>query len=80
MARHRPTAWSRPSNSKGAPGHVSLDSLKLEERDGRTLLTGRSVFQSLEARDAMVASGMATGLTEGYERLDQVLANLVPVA
>lgn len=64
---------------EGAPGHVSLDSIKLEERDGRTFLTGRSVFQSIEARDAMVESGMETGLTEGYERLDDLLAHLVPV-
>ena len=64
---------------EGAPGHVSLDSLKLEERDGRTLVSVRSVFQSVEARDAMVQAGMEAGLTEGYERLDELLANLVPV-
>jgi uncharacterized protein YndB with AHSA1/START domain len=64
---------------EGAPGHVSLDSIKLDERDGRTFLTARSVFQSIEARDAMVESGMETGLTEGYDRLDVLLARLVPV-
>lgn len=61
---------------EGAPGHVSLDTLRLEERDGRTIARIDSVFQSVEARDAMVAGGMESGMTEGYERLDELLAQL----
>jgi uncharacterized protein YndB with AHSA1/START domain len=61
---------------EGAPGHVSLDSLKLEERDGRTIASGRSVFQSVEARDAMVESGMEGGMAEGYRRLDELLTRM----
>jgi uncharacterized protein YndB with AHSA1/START domain len=65
---------------EGAPGHVSLDSLTLEEKNGRTLARGRSVFQSVEDRDAMFQAGMADGTNEGYERLDELLARLaVPV-
>ena len=64
---------------EGAPGHVSLDSLTLEERDGKTLLRAHSVFQSVEARDAMVAAGMESGIQEGYERLDELIDRLVPV-
>jgi uncharacterized protein YndB with AHSA1/START domain len=64
---------------EGAPGHVSLDAITLEEHDGRTLLRGHSVFQSVEARDAMIEAGMEGGLTEGYERLDELIARLVPV-
>jgi uncharacterized protein YndB with AHSA1/START domain len=65
---------------EGAPGHVSLDSLRLEERDGRTVIHTHSVFQSVEARDAMVAAGMADGLREGFDRLEELLGRLVPVA
>jgi uncharacterized protein YndB with AHSA1/START domain len=65
---------------EGARGHVSLDSLILEEHDGRTVLHAHSVFQSVEARDAMVASGMEGGVNEGYQRLDELIARLVPVA
>jgi len=65
---------------EGAPGHVSLDSLTFEERDGRTTLRAHSVFQSVEARDAMVQSGMESGLNEGYERLDELIARLAPVS
>jgi len=64
---------------EGAPGHVSLDSVTFEERNGRTVLRGHSVFQSVEARDAMVQSGMERGLSEGYDRLDELVGTLVPV-
>jgi uncharacterized protein YndB with AHSA1/START domain len=64
---------------EGAPGHVSLDSLSLEERNGRTLLRAHSVFQSVEARDAMIESGMEGGINEGYARLDELIARMVPV-
>ena len=60
----------------GAPGHVSLDSLTFEERGGRTIARSHSVFQSVEDRDAMVAAGMETGINEGFERLDALLAKM----
>jgi uncharacterized protein YndB with AHSA1/START domain len=65
---------------EGAPGHVSLDSVVFEERDGGTLVRVRSVHQSVEARDAMVASGMESGVDEGYARLDELIGRLAPVA
>ena len=66
---------------EGAPGHVALDSIRFEERDGRTLSITHSVYQSVEARDAMVESGMEAGLTDGFSRLDELLASLkAPVA
>jgi uncharacterized protein YndB with AHSA1/START domain len=65
----------------GAPGHVSLETLRLEERDGRTVVRTHSVYQSVEARDAMAASGMAEGMNDGFMRLDELLASLAtPVA
>jgi uncharacterized protein YndB with AHSA1/START domain len=65
---------------EGAPGHVSLDQIKFEARNGRTVLHGHSVFQSVQARDAMVQSGMEGGLSEAYERLDELIPKLVPVS
>ena len=64
---------------EGAPGHVSLDSLVFEEHDGRTVVRSHTVFQSVQDRDAMVESGMESGMSEGYERLEELLARLVPV-
>jgi uncharacterized protein YndB with AHSA1/START domain len=56
------------------PGHVSLDTLIFESLDGgRTKVTTISVFQTPEDRDGMIKSGMEKGVTEGYERLDELL-------
>jgi uncharacterized protein YndB with AHSA1/START domain len=65
---------------EGAPGQVSLEKLILTETDGRTTAHTHSVYQSVEARNAMVESGMAEGMNEGYDRLDALLSRLVPVA
>ena len=64
---------------EGAPGHVSLDALTFEAEDGRTVVHTHSVYQSLEARDAMVAGGMADGMDDGYARLDELIGRLTPV-
>lgn len=61
---------------EGAPGHVSMDSLWFEEQDGRTTIRIRSVFQSVEDRDAMVAAGMADGVNQGYDRLEALIPTL----
>lgn len=62
---------------EGAPGNVSLDTVTFEEHDGGTTVRSNSVFQSVEARDAMVESGMADGMEQGYERLEELLAKLI---
>lgn len=60
---------------EGWPDSVSLEKLVLEDLgDGRTRLVGTSLVDSFEGRDAFVASGMETGITEGYEKLDELLA------
>jgi len=64
---------------EGAPGHVQLDTARFEEIDGRTVIHMNSVFQSVEARDAMVGAGMAEGVKEGFEQLDEVLGRLTTV-
>ena len=62
---------------EGAPGHVSLDKLVLEDLgNGRTAVRMHSVYQSVEARDAMVESGMEEGMNDGFDRLDELLARL----
>jgi hypothetical protein len=55
---------------------VALEKLVLEELPGgRCRLTATSLVDTFEGRDAFVASGMEVGVTEGYERLDEVLAS-----
>ncbi|HKF18474.1 MAG TPA: SRPBCC family protein [Candidatus Dormibacteraeota bacterium] len=59
---------------EGVPGHVMLDTVTLEELDGKTRLTDQSVFQSVADRDGMVQSGMGSGATEMMDRLEELLA------
>jgi uncharacterized protein YndB with AHSA1/START domain len=60
---------------EGEPDDVALERLIFEDLgDGRTRLTGTSLVDSFEGRDAFLASGMEEGVREGYERLDELLA------
>lgn len=60
---------------EGFPDVVSIESLRFEDLgNGRTRLVGHSVYPTQEARDGMVASGMERGMSEGYSRLDALLA------
>ncbi len=55
-------------------GHVILGTTKFEELPGgRTRLVHQSVFQSVQDRDGMIASGMERGVSDGYEKLDDLL-------
>jgi uncharacterized protein YndB with AHSA1/START domain len=60
---------------EGFPDGVALERLELEDLPGgRCRLTATSLVDSFEGRDAFLASGMDTGVREGYERLDALLA------
>ena len=61
---------------EGLPGHVCLETATFEEQGSKTLLRLNSVYQSVEDRDGMLQSGMESGLNEGFERLDELLARL----
>lgn len=62
---------------EGAPGHVSLKPLKLEEIGGRTVLTNVSVFQSVADRDAMLQGGKEEGASETMDRLGELLSKTI---
>lgn len=58
-------------------GHVSLETLRLEELPGgRTKLTIQVVFQSIDDRDGMLQGGMEEGLNESHDRLDELLEKM----
>ena len=60
---------------EGMPDGVALEKLAFEDLgDGRTRLTAQSLVDSFADRDAFVASGMESGVREGYEKLDELLA------
>jgi uncharacterized protein YndB with AHSA1/START domain len=55
------------------PGAHSVDAVTLTEKDGKTIYTNVSTLPDVESRDGMLATGMETGVVEGFERLDQML-------
>ena len=53
-----------------------VDTLTLEAQGGGTLATTFSVHPSFEARDGHLQSGMEEGMSDGYQRLDELLPEL----
>ena len=61
---------------EGMRGEVALEKLRFEPNGkGHTLLTTTSLVDSFADRDAFVASGMVSGVTDGYLALDKILAS-----
>ena len=62
---------------EGMPEGVALETLTFEDLgDGRTRLHAQSLVDSFEDRDAWLASGMETGVNEGYAKLDALIGDL----
>ena len=60
---------------EGYPDSVALETMSFEDLgQGRTRLHVQSLFDSYEARDGMLSSGMDVGVNDGYAKLDQLLA------
>ena len=61
---------------EGMPDAHSVNTLTLEEVDGRTLMSILVQHDSKEARDGQVSSGMEGGMQESMDLLEQVAASL----
>lgn len=60
---------------EGYPDGVSLETLTFEDLgDGRCRIVALSVVDNMELRDMILSSGMEVGVTEGFEKLDELLA------
>ena len=62
---------------EGAPGEPAVNTLTLEEVDGRTTLTLLMQLPNKETRDAIVESGMEAGLQDAYALLEEVAVTLI---
>lgn len=61
----------------GEPDGVALETLRFEDLgNGTTRLHAQSLVDSFEGRDQWLASGMETGVEEGYAKLDALVAEL----
>jgi len=61
---------------EGTPGHVSLETVTLEEIGGRAKATSRSAFQTVEDRGGMLKTDMEEGVDETMDRLARLLKEL----
>ena len=53
---------------------MALETMTFEDiGDGRTRLAAPPSVDTMEARDAILSSGMEVGVNEGYEKLDGLL-------
>ena len=57
-------------------GGEAIGTIVLIERAGKTSLTQTILYQSREARDAVLKTPMAEGMAAGYNQLAEVLATL----
>jgi uncharacterized protein YndB with AHSA1/START domain len=62
---------------EGMPGHIILETVTFEEYDGKTKLTVKSLFQTVEDRDGMLKSGMEKGATETMDRFAELLKEIL---
>lgn len=57
------------------PGYI-IETITFEHMGSQTKVSYVSLFDSMEARDGMAASGMESGAVETYNRLDELLEEL----
>jgi uncharacterized protein YndB with AHSA1/START domain len=62
------------SEYEGLPGHVTLYTDHLTENDGKTTITTKAIFESIQVRDQMLRWGMEEGTSEMTHRLNELLA------
>jgi uncharacterized protein YndB with AHSA1/START domain len=57
-------------------GHITTDTLIFEELPGgKTKITARSTFDTLEDLEGMLQSGMESGANESWDQLEELVAN-----
>lgn len=61
---------------EGFPGHISVETMRLVEHDGKTTVSTTALFDTVEERDGMLQSGMEAGATESWDQLAELLAEL----
>jgi len=57
-------------------GHILLEEMLFTDQGDETRIDIRSVFQSVEDRDGMIATGMEEGANQSLNRMEQYVAGL----
>jgi len=59
-------------------GHVILETLKfIDLGNNRSKIISQSLYQSVEDRDGMINSGMEKGVNESFERMEELLKDIM---
>ena len=61
---------------EGMPGHILVQTIRFEDKRGKTLVTSTAVFDTQADRDGMVNSGMEKGAADSYDRLEELLKTM----
>ncbi len=72
----RPERIVRTFFMVGMEAHEAHETLTLEDRGAQTLVHTVTRHQTMAGRDGHLQHGMEQGMTEGYARLDDLLASL----
>jgi uncharacterized protein YndB with AHSA1/START domain len=73
----QPSLLSQTFEYDGTPGHVSVTTAEFQDIDAEhTLVIETTIFMTAEDGEAMLSSGMLSGMAESYEALDRLLASL----
>jgi uncharacterized protein YndB with AHSA1/START domain len=62
---------------EGIRDHEAIETLTLDEQDGRTTLRVVVLHQTKEARDGHIQSGMEAGAGQSYDRLAELLKTMI---
>jgi uncharacterized protein YndB with AHSA1/START domain len=71
-----PRRLQRTEVFEGMAGAESVVTLTFDESNGQTTLTVNMLFPSKEARDGCLRSGMEMGVTECFQKIDELLTTL----
>jgi len=71
-----PTRLVYTEGWEAMPGHDYVVTATFDEKDGKTTLTSRLYYKSVEDRDGHIQSGMEPGMRETYDRLGEYLTTL----
>jgi uncharacterized protein YndB with AHSA1/START domain len=61
---------------EGMPGHVLVETAVFEDLGGKTKVTQKSVFETVEDLEGMLASGMEEGARETMERFTELVEEM----
>ncbi len=71
-----PRRLQRTERFEAMPGAESLVTMTFDEKDGQTTFTLHTLFDSKQARDGCLQSGMELGIRECFQKIDELLAAL----